>query len=821
MDQGRYLDQEVREGFLNDRSAYTNALRPTAVQPDVVPAALPEILLLATNASPDAPSMLANSLWYRYRSAPDWGWKVWDNTVASLRQIPVMNPDLRGRRDCALRYAVFLSHIDHHLPSGIDSHILDWFLGAGKNEMAALNADAWDVAIVVLLQLTIYGALSATTLLHGLIYPSWQLASTVATVQDGSAAEVLLTSVSDLCTRLLLKKECGDDYPPVNLLEARGLQTRRRDVFRLPHFASMVDNIPTLVLAELNACLTLPVKEKCHGLRKALCQINVFRQGIYRDLDAVHRAFGKFLDNQSVSETLHEPLINALRMMLNDGTNAPEDGVRWHQLSTFLSPWKLAATSIEMRFSMKQLDTALAGDATRDRANAYLDKFTKTAFHQVMSSEEGDLLAEMLRGASVSIANLTGMDSDDPVGAAIPAAGDMLRLLTNIVKPHRDEGSSMPPLQDRVQDAVSAGKHVEEMARTTVLLARITHFVLGFPSLWTVEVNELSSKLCAVLIRLATLFGSGITNDPLMFPLLLDTIYYVLDEIPTDIKAPTYDPFRHYPDFELQGLPSDMPTGYRKQMRTLLPYTEPNKAVTNLAYASVDASGAITGLSPMQNRPWEWTENLGDSSALDDKEGSERSLVKNTASLSLELFNAQTTGEHILQDEPRSNAHLVNTLRTLEDHMYGESVFERGWRDGRILPDDALRQSSTERAEHEDQVGPLPMFPAPTQSGSSRQASSRGSRRPSPASSVRSRASHALNAPSVGSSLRQSPMQPPYPPSGSTAGDPIDVDSIEGGSSSRAGKRKANKEPSGLDGQASKRTKGKSSTAVSSKSKKR
>ena len=54
---------------------------------------------------------------------------------------------------------------------------------------------------------------------------------------------------------------------------------------------------------------------------------------------------------------------------------------------------------------MKQLDTALAGEATRDRANAYLDKFTKTTFHQVMSSEEGDLLAEMLKGASVAIAS--------------------------------------------------------------------------------------------------------------------------------------------------------------------------------------------------------------------------------------------------------------------------------------------------------------------------------------------------------------------------------------------------------------------------------
>ena len=57
---------------------------------------------------------------------------------------------------------------------------------------------------------------------------------------------------------------------------------------------------------------------------------------------------------------------------------------------------------------MKQLDTALASEATRDRAHAYLDKFTKTAFHQVVSAEEGDLLAEMLKGASVAIASKVG-----------------------------------------------------------------------------------------------------------------------------------------------------------------------------------------------------------------------------------------------------------------------------------------------------------------------------------------------------------------------------------------------------------------------------
>lgn len=72
-------------------------------------------------------------------------------------------------------------------------------------------------------------------------------------------------------------------------------------------------------------------------------------------------------------------------------------------LSTLLSPWKLAATSIELRFTMKQLGEALRRDTTRDRANEYLDKITSKVFGQVMDSEEADFMAEMMKDACAEI----------------------------------------------------------------------------------------------------------------------------------------------------------------------------------------------------------------------------------------------------------------------------------------------------------------------------------------------------------------------------------------------------------------------------------
>ena len=99
--------------------------------------------MLATDPAPEAPSMLANGLWYKYMTSPDWAWKVWDNTIASLRQLPVMVQDVSSQRACALRYAEFLLHVDQHLPRGFDDQIRSWLTGSGRNEVAVL----WEISI--------------------------------------------------------------------------------------------------------------------------------------------------------------------------------------------------------------------------------------------------------------------------------------------------------------------------------------------------------------------------------------------------------------------------------------------------------------------------------------------------------------------------------------------------------------------------------------------------------------------------------------------------------------------------------------------------
>lgn len=57
-----------------------------------------------------------------------------------------------------------------------------------------------------------------------------------------------------------------------------------------------------------------------------------------------------------------------------------------------------------MRFSLKQLDTSLAREATRAKTMAYLNRLTSVVLRQGISSEQGDFVAEMLKDVSVAIA---------------------------------------------------------------------------------------------------------------------------------------------------------------------------------------------------------------------------------------------------------------------------------------------------------------------------------------------------------------------------------------------------------------------------------
>jgi mediator of RNA polymerase II transcription subunit 12 len=261
--------------------------------------------MLSNNPRPDAAYILANSLWFHYHKSPDWAWSIWDNTFAALRvqvnaQVP---PDAR--------YATFLLHIDQHLPDGLDEHVAQWFQEAGKAELISIDDSvAWTNITHTLLHLVVQGVLATTTILKGLVYPLWNHALASGTEE----CEVYLRAAHDIFARLVLsgEEDWGDD-----IVEMQRVRVRRQDVFCAPHLSLLVGAIPTLVFLEHAPHVPAELRPRAVELRDAVCSSVEFRQGIYRDLNAVRDAFDMSLQYDSLDESLVEPLMDALRLILN------------------------------------------------------------------------------------------------------------------------------------------------------------------------------------------------------------------------------------------------------------------------------------------------------------------------------------------------------------------------------------------------------------------------------------------------------------------------------------------------------------------------
>ena len=248
-----------------------------------------------------------------------------------------------------------------------------------------------------------------------------------------------------------------------------------------------------------------------------------------------------------------------------------------------------------------------------------------------------------------------------------------------------------------------------------------------------------------------------------------------------------FDPFRNYPEFNLSDLPADMPPEYKTRMRSLLPYVDLNPVVEGLVYTTRDASGTLVSSVPVQNRPWEWTEYLGDPIVTDDRSGDTSGTLKNSASLSLELFGAHPTGENVIAlDAAKGDARAYSEIRALQDDQHGESIFKRDWRETRVDPDLALSGPPKDAAQTQGVAGPSQIHQQ--QSSDGRQSSTQSSRMASPsASSVRSRGSVQPS----GMSFISSPAGQSFARlTGSSAADPIDVDSLDIPMSTGTGKSK-------------------------------
>ena len=77
----------------------------------------------------------------------------------------------------------------------------------------------------------------------------------------------------------------------------------------------------------------------------------------------------------------------------------------WPEVKSLLSPWKIAATTIQMQLHVKQLGRALSQDSTAEVASTNLNKLSSILFRHTNTADEAYYVAEMVKGADVSVAS--------------------------------------------------------------------------------------------------------------------------------------------------------------------------------------------------------------------------------------------------------------------------------------------------------------------------------------------------------------------------------------------------------------------------------
>lgn len=73
-------------------------------------------------------------------------------------------------------------------------------------------------------------------------------------------------------------------------------------------------------------------------------------------------------------------------------------------MTCLLTPWKIAATTIQMQFQVKQLGRALSHESTSECATKDLNKLVFMLFHHTKTAEEAYYVGEMARGADSNVA---------------------------------------------------------------------------------------------------------------------------------------------------------------------------------------------------------------------------------------------------------------------------------------------------------------------------------------------------------------------------------------------------------------------------------
>ncbi|KAF8706022.1 Transcription mediator complex subunit Med12, partial [Rhizoctonia solani] len=687
-------------------------------------------------------AIIADDIWYKHHALESWATGIWDHVFASLCTVPQTTPDSQ-KSEIASRYVAFLVKLSSHSISGLDSYMREW-LSTGTNDLLAAE-HMYDLLELVLLRLVLAGVLSPSTILEGLVYPAWSLASGLS--EPRPAVSRLAGLANDLAERLLVIDDVPPApslLPPSTLSEVLELSARRLPASNNATFLDFINKFPCLVAMEIQPHIEAEVQASSRALRIMLVNQPQIATLSSRYMDVVRDSFLK-PTGLVLNERLELLLVSVLKGIVNGGLPGHKsspviDRVKQRPILTRIDPWGVTKASLDLHLTLKLLESSLEQDSSRAEAKERLADFSSSLFGRGMSSQSSDLVAGVLKGISGPVAakfvndglerltkGLRGLKLNQPdsVSTFVNDSGETLRLLCRVILPLRDDPSKLPSLETNIKDDFLSAlqtaleavlltwkqpDHSVEPRRPEVatLIARLNQFALGFPEFWTKGTNEKGEALIVVYLQMMKAIGNPSLGDLGLFPILLDTIAFLLDEIPKVSRYPSTDALRQAIDPSRQLILPNLPKEYLDRVLPLLKFTSTDPC-TGLALRFTQQPSRALLITHFPNRPWDWGESLEEGGGSDDK-------IRNSASIPLELFNAEMTHDRITQPDHDGPNRFWNSTENDEWHMKtvigSETVFQREWVDSRVLDvskreeGESSDEEMVDRAEEEDDEVP-------------------------------------------------------------------------------------------------------------------
>ncbi|KAF8299261.1 hypothetical protein DL93DRAFT_2173589 [Clavulina sp. PMI_390] len=710
---------------------------PTSKGNEKTAVLVPEILELIR--SPLLNADMSTTLRNRYDPTTKWTSSLWESTLSTIYRLSFGTYPPEGDQDVVMRLAKVLEESGNALSLELDIETRAWFHGRGHRLLSTFDERMWSATELLLSHLVDRCVISSVTVLQGLVFPTW------ATVLDDSVAPLLvpLQHTINLAQRLLVVNLTLpitiQEEDQARIVEGHHLRGQLGMIHTRRDAVKVFQALASLVALEHRKGISDEMKDAARGVRVHVSNRTTFRRLAARFIEDARNVFCHSPEEISCTGSpLEDGLLETLEMLIMPtATERGDEMPTSPQLDLFdigsilslMNPWSIPTAMMELQLSFKRLTIAMTDGNQREEAMNAMSTF----FQHSLAPEQTDLVAGVLQGMQGVLAERffeSGLErlalllgelleavEVHQIDDFLRSAGEVLRLLAAVLLPLRekDKTPAISPtthrtvvtrLCDCFQACITSLMRMPHDARTPPLLAvhrwferimlllRLTQFHVSFRA----EDTSFIIDIMAVLLSLLSAFyaQSRLILDTTVVAATLDTLAYALSDgsrvTSTGVVQCPASP-REAPEL-LDRLPVDVAA--RIRFLILFKPKDPRVAGLYMAKRVPNTSRLVLG-EPLQGRPWEWMPYNAPPAPTDlpPRSDSPPPLTNNT-SISLDQFILRAPFEASRPLVALNETRVDVALRKNRDRFYGETMYERDWRDGRTTSTSQLLDQTPE-----------------------------------------------------------------------------------------------------------------------------